>query len=717
MERLGELLRSPAEQAKEGLLIVVGPSGCGKSSLVKAQWPCVKPTGTASTCGNALTITRLTALTQGHCVKAGVAPAMANEDHWFVLPPMRPGATPLSELARILAEGFLALGRSTTVADVRNHLQTRGLVSLLDELRVVARRLDVRRILLIVDQLEELVTHAGAKESAQFAALLAPGMQGCLSVLATLRPDFLDAVLADPARAGLPLRRIFGLRPLDRESVYSIIEGPAEVAGLKVDGKLTRRLIEDGGTGDALPLIAFTLSRLADGLHRGDELSMRRYEDLGGVRAALQKRADLALAAAVLVGGRSRKQVVRGLLQLVAVDREGAPTRMQIVVDQLPPLQRKEFDAFVAERLLTLSSVDDETRISVAHEAIFSVWPPLSEEIDQARAELRLRAVVEALAHDWEADGRHPSLLLHGPRLTEAQAFWGAGGSAAVDLSDRARAFLQESHTRQVRTERQERLNTRLLRQVIAAGVFFVLVCIAISIGARILILAQQDLNLLQRAHDAVDTDLVDPQQLASTPTGAILASDIRLALLYDNGLAQSAGGASTAPPMGNEELAVAQGFAKSSVRTASGGGLTYRVVAVVAGEGRALVLGQNIQQALRTILILGIALAVPALIGAALAVSPSRPQSPYRYGGTVPPVSRTRVTAPPVVTRTPVPPVGVAAAGAVGVDRVRTDMASPDWSMAPSPGGRRRDRGAASARPAGSRREAAREPAGPSRV
>ena len=36
---------------------------CGRPC---AQWPCVKPTGTASTCGNALTITRLTALTQGH---------------------------------------------------------------------------------------------------------------------------------------------------------------------------------------------------------------------------------------------------------------------------------------------------------------------------------------------------------------------------------------------------------------------------------------------------------------------------------------------------------------------------------------------------------------------------------------------------------------------------------------------------------------------------
>lgn len=34
---LAELLRSPAEQAKAGALLVVGPSGCGKSSLVSGR--------------------------------------------------------------------------------------------------------------------------------------------------------------------------------------------------------------------------------------------------------------------------------------------------------------------------------------------------------------------------------------------------------------------------------------------------------------------------------------------------------------------------------------------------------------------------------------------------------------------------------------------------------------------------------------------------------
>ena len=41
-----------------------------------------------------------------------------------------------------------------------------------------------------------------------------------------------------------------------------------------------------------------------------------------------------------------------------------------------------------------------------------------------------------------------------------------------------------------------------------------------------------------------------------------------------------------TAPPLGDQELAVARGEAESSVRTATDGRAQYRVVAVAAGEG-----------------------------------------------------------------------------------------------------------------------------------
>ena len=61
--------RARASSGSPGTAATVtdGPEVCpGRDGRRAGQWPCVKPTGTASTCGNALTITRLTALTQGH---------------------------------------------------------------------------------------------------------------------------------------------------------------------------------------------------------------------------------------------------------------------------------------------------------------------------------------------------------------------------------------------------------------------------------------------------------------------------------------------------------------------------------------------------------------------------------------------------------------------------------------------------------------------------
>ncbi len=172
-----------------------------------------------------------------------------------------------------------------------------------------------------------------------------------------------------------------------------------------------------------------------------------------------------------------------------------------------------------------------------------------------------------------------------------------------------------------------------VLAAVAAAGAVILVSVVAFFI-VRQNILASLDANLLQRATAAAQSELVDPQQLASTPTGALGAGDIRLALLYENGLAQSAGGAATAPPLGEEELAVARGEATSSVRTASDGRVQYRVVAVDAGEGRALVIGQRLDATRAVLTRLGIALpaiggvgvALAALAGAAVARTGLRP-------------------------------------------------------------------------------------------
>jgi two-component system, OmpR family, sensor histidine kinase MprB len=163
------------------------------------------------------------------------------------------------------------------------------------------------------------------------------------------------------------------------------------------------------------------------------------------------------------------------------------------------------------------------------------------------------------------------------------------------------------------------RVRVGVLTALAAAGAV-VLVSVVAFFIVRQNILATLDANLLQRASSAAQSELVDPQELATLPPGALGAGDIKIALLYDNGLAQSARGASTSPPLGAAELAVARGETSSSVRSAGAGNVTYRVVAVAAGPGRALVIGQRLEATRQVLTRLGIALPTIGGIGVALA-------------------------------------------------------------------------------------------------
>ncbi|MBV9012074.1 MAG: TIR domain-containing protein [Pseudonocardiales bacterium] len=290
---LAELLRSPAEGAKAAVLLVVGPSGCGKSSLVRA----------------------------------GLGHVMAQEPGWLTLPPILPGADPVAALARELAAAARRSDLDWTVDHVHDQLARRGLVGLVDELLPAAPSGPGRQLLMVVDQLEELLTQAGPTERAQFAELLRPALGGRVRVVGTVRPEFLDQLLGDTALAGLTAS-MYPLRPLHREALRLVVEGPARLAGIDVEDHLVARLVEDTGTGEALPLLAFTLAQLAQGVRRGGQLSTARYDQLGGVQGALTRQADDALADAVQAGGGRHEQVIAGLLRLVTVDDQGRPTRV-----------------------------------------------------------------------------------------------------------------------------------------------------------------------------------------------------------------------------------------------------------------------------------------------------------------------------------------------------------------------------------------------------
>jgi two-component system, OmpR family, sensor histidine kinase MprB len=164
-------------------------------------------------------------------------------------------------------------------------------------------------------------------------------------------------------------------------------------------------------------------------------------------------------------------------------------------------------------------------------------------------------------------------------------------------------------------------LRTRIgLLAALVAAIAVVLVSLAAFVTVRVNIMETLDANLLQRASAAAQSELADPQQLATIPTEVLGAGDIRLALVLSDGHAISAEGEVSAPPLGPDELDVARGESGSSVRTASDDGVPYRVVAVQAGPGQALVIAQRLDATQQVFTKLGVALPIVGGLGVVLA-------------------------------------------------------------------------------------------------
>ena len=439
--RENEVARMWRKLMSRRLLAVIGPSGVGKSSYLRA----------------------------------GVIPAAP--EGWGVLI-CEPDEAPFEELARALAPEFTddldALSKLMGFSANAPHLFSRW-------------REHHDRVLLIVDQFEELFTLNPSPIQSQFADLLGLlARDADIHVLLAMRDDFLYRCNAQAA-----LRPIFeDLTPLEQPNRASLcralVEPAARLGFAFEDDELPAEMVaEIAGERGALPMLAFAVARLWEKRDRDRQLLTRQaYGDIGGVGGALARHAEATLQG---IGG-DRLPIVREIFRnLVTAEgtravrewdellsifnsahpRAGinpAPTNAGKAVGEgfIPSREvaEKVLRDLIDARLLTSYEIreGDEapmTRVEIVHESLLSGWPRLVGWQTQDADSARLRDELRQAARTWDEHGRTDDMLWTGAAYREF-ASWRErypGG-----LSDLEQAFANAMTALAARRRRRRRL-------------------------------------------------------------------------------------------------------------------------------------------------------------------------------------------------------------------------------------------------------------------
>ena len=456
LERMSRHLAGP------GMLMVTGVSGAGKSSLLRAGvLPRVREDGLAA------------------------APGAASWPR-VVFTPTR---APLDELAL-----RVALLAGTDASTVRRGLEADPAGFALPARQAALARPPgpagngdrpvaesgqpsaQRRLLLVVDQFEELFTQCADEgqrrafiTALHAAATAAHGPEQSPAALVVLgvRADF-EARCADYPELAGPVQDRYLVTAMTERQLRLAISEPARRAGSGVDDDLVEVLLAEVRTGQpgtsgagALPLLSHALDQSWRS-RAGQAVTLADYERTGGIDGAVAASAQRAYDGLTPAQQAAARQV---FLRLTAAGPEGVDsadraTRAELTEGKTAAgAQDVEaaLEAFAAERLLTLAA----GTVELSHEALLTAWPLLRDTwLADSHADRMIRTRLHTTAAEWARHSRDRSYLYTGTLLATAAgtaARIGADPARHPPLSQTERDFLDASshvHRHTVRRRR-----------------------------------------------------------------------------------------------------------------------------------------------------------------------------------------------------------------------------------------------------------------------
>lgn len=476
-----------------GMLVVTGASGAGKSSLLRAGL--------------------LPALARGSLVDGSA--------QWPRIV-FTPTHAPLEELAAHLA----VLGGMDATTVCRDLATAPHQAHLIVRQALLASTGQVGRVVIVVDQFEELFTLGGEDQAAAFvaalnaAAAIPAGPRGEPPALVVLgvRGDFWDQCAGYPQLVEALEAGPLVVGPMTEPELRRAITGPAAAAGLQLEPGLVETVLGDlRGAGvptvGALPLLSQAM--LVTWEHRASGLLTNRgYGLSGGIAHAVQTSAEAAYGELTDRQQAAAQAVFR---HLTVVSRDGQLARRRLAHDDLyEAADQGSVDAvlhgFAARRLISLS----EGSVEIAHDALLGAWHRLRGWLDGDITDLALYNQLADDAAVWADNGRDGSFLYRGAQLTaatEAATRWRAAPDRFPPLPPTAIEFL----TAGKRRHRQRLTAWR--------GVLAVIVVLLVVAGTAAVVLQQRtdELGRQLRANAAMLLAAQGSERNRSDPAMAAL--------------------------------------------------------------------------------------------------------------------------------------------------------------------------------------------------
>ncbi len=411
-------------------LAIVGPSGVGKSSIVQA----------------------------------GLIPLLRHDS---LVALFTPRTDPIEELAFALYIGCTHDG-----VEVKTPVEewVKRLKGSPDALHFIAREVlerlknkDKKRLILAVDQFEELFTQSRSEEEKRrFIAMVLYAVEkvgGPVTVIVTMRSDFIGKCAYYPDLNVYMTDYLEQIEPMSADELRTAVEKPALAVGLEFEEGLLKRILDYASSGAGeLPLVEHALLELFK-TKKGRCLTMSAYTRIGGISGALAQRAEGEYEKLSDKG----KEILRNMfvLRLVQPGDGTEDTRRRTVKEELltvggdREVAGKILKEWTDARLLTV--IHDRGRskdmVDVAHEALIRKWDRVRQWIEERREVSRQVGILRQAVWKWEQSGKNPLFLYEGAQLVHLE---GVMDLHSGDLTETEKEFIRAGVEKRKWKQRKE---------------------------------------------------------------------------------------------------------------------------------------------------------------------------------------------------------------------------------------------------------------------